>query len=68
MKWGKDVAGVGAPGLRFHDLHRTGHTLAAPGCWQAWDTLRAGAFAAGSVSPLGVAVTGCSQRTFRHSQ
>ena len=31
VKWGKAVAGIGAPGLRFHDLRHTGNTLAAPG-------------------------------------
>ncbi|MGH3832275.1 MAG: tyrosine-type recombinase/integrase [Pseudonocardiaceae bacterium] len=31
VKWGKAVAGIGAPELRFHDLRHTGNTLAAPG-------------------------------------
>jgi integrase len=31
VKWGKAVAGIGAPLLRFHDLRHTGNTLAAPG-------------------------------------
>jgi len=31
VKWGKAVTGIGAPGLRFHDLRHTGNTLAAPG-------------------------------------
>ncbi|MBV8540573.1 MAG: site-specific integrase [Pseudonocardiales bacterium] len=31
VKWGKAVAGIGAPSLRFHDLRHTGNTLAAPG-------------------------------------
>lgn len=31
VKWAKAVAGIGAAGLRFHDLRHTGNTLAAPG-------------------------------------
>jgi integrase len=31
VKWAKATAGIGAPGLRFHDLRHTGNTLAAPG-------------------------------------
>ena len=31
VKWGKAAAGIGVPGLRFHDLRHTGNTLAAPG-------------------------------------
>ncbi|MGH3854915.1 MAG: tyrosine-type recombinase/integrase [Pseudonocardiaceae bacterium] len=31
VKWGKAVAGIGAPGLRFHDLRHTWNTLTAPG-------------------------------------
>jgi len=31
VQWGKVVAAVGVPGLRFHDLRHTGNTLAAPG-------------------------------------
>jgi integrase len=31
VKWGKAVAGIGVPKLRFHDLRHTGNTLAAPG-------------------------------------
>ncbi|MGH3928827.1 MAG: tyrosine-type recombinase/integrase, partial [Pseudonocardiaceae bacterium] len=31
VQWGKAVAGIGAPGFRFHDLRHTGNTLAAPG-------------------------------------
>ncbi|MGH3814201.1 MAG: hypothetical protein ACRDUV_17425 [Pseudonocardiaceae bacterium] len=31
VKWAKAAAGIGAAGLRFHDLRRTGNTLAAPG-------------------------------------